>query len=86
MGVSFSPMYATGILWSEKYICITNKIGAAFSFFGVTMQNAIQAVIGMPLFSWSTGPENNVDADSSKQELEMSETVMNYISSHSSLI
>ena len=50
MGMSFSSMYATGLLWCESYISITNKIGSAFSISGVSLQNVMQAMIGQSLF------------------------------------
>ena len=50
MGMSFSSMYATGLLWCESYITITNKIGSAFSISGVSLQNVMQAMIGQYSF------------------------------------
>ena len=50
MGMSYSSMFATGILWSERYISINNRIGAAFSISGVSMQNALQAIVGQSKF------------------------------------
>ena len=50
MGMGMSSMYATGILWCERYISITNKIGAAFSISGVSLQNVLQAMIGQSSF------------------------------------
>ncbi len=32
MGIGMASIYATGLLWMENYIVVTNKIGAAYSF------------------------------------------------------
>ena len=50
MGMSYSSMFATGILWSERYISINNRIGAAFSICGVAMSNGLQAFLGQSKF------------------------------------
>ena len=49
VGMSYSSMFATGILWSERYITINNRIGAAFSISGA-ITNALQSIIGQSEF------------------------------------
>ncbi len=32
LGIAMAPIYATGLLWIEEYVIVTNKIGAATTF------------------------------------------------------
>ena len=43
MGVGMSSVYATSLLWSERYIEVTNRVGALFTLFGMALANALQA-------------------------------------------
>ena len=46
MGLGMAAVYATGFLWSEKYIMVTNKIGSAFAIFGMGAPNLFPFLIG----------------------------------------
>ena len=42
-----SSVLPTGVLWSEKYITITPKIGIAFTISGLSLHNVLQAIVGI---------------------------------------
>ena len=46
MGLGMSSIYATSILWCEKYIAVTNSVGALFTLFGMAVANVLQVVLG----------------------------------------
>ena len=50
MGLGMSSIYATSLLWCEKYIAVTNRIGALFTLFGMAAANALQAGLGKGSF------------------------------------
>ena len=45
-GLGMSSMFATGLLWCQKYIVVSNRIGAAFSLSGMAMADLLPALIG----------------------------------------
>ena len=46
MGFGMAAIWATGLLWSERYIVVTNKIGSAFAFAGMMGPNIFPIVVG----------------------------------------
>ena len=46
MGLGMAAIYATGLLWSEKYIVVTNKIGAAFALFAMAGPDFFPIIVG----------------------------------------
>jgi hypothetical protein len=46
LGAGMAPIYATGILWVEERIKITNKIGATFTICAMAGPNILPAVVG----------------------------------------
>ena len=46
MGLGLAAIYATGLLWSEKYIVVTNKIGSAFTLFAEAGPNVFPIFVG----------------------------------------
>ena len=46
MGLGMAPIYPTGLLWSEKYIVVTNKISSAFALFAMAAPNIFPFLIG----------------------------------------
>ena len=42
MGLGMSSIYATSLLWCERYIVVTNRIGALFTLFGMAVANVMQ--------------------------------------------
>jgi hypothetical protein len=41
-----APIFATGLLWAEEHIVVTNKIGAAFTVCAMAGPNVLPAVVG----------------------------------------
>ena len=37
-----SSVYATSLLWAERYVAVTNRVGALFTLFGMALANAMQ--------------------------------------------
>ena len=46
MGLGMAAIYATGLLWSEKYIVVTNKIGSAFALFAMAGPDIFPIIVG----------------------------------------
>ena len=46
MGFGMAAIYATGLLWSEKYIVVTEKIGSAFAFSGMVGPHFCPIIVG----------------------------------------
>ena len=46
MGLGMAAIYATGLLWSEKYIVVTNKIGSAFALFAMAGPDIFPILVG----------------------------------------
>ena len=46
MGLGMAAIYATGLLWSEKYIVVTNKIGSAFALFAMEAPSIFPFLVG----------------------------------------
>ncbi len=45
-GVGMSPMYATGMLWAERHLTMTNRIGSALSFAAMAGANVVPIFVG----------------------------------------
>ena len=46
MGFGMAAIYATGLLWTEKYIVVTNKIGSAFAYSAVVGPHFLPIFVG----------------------------------------
>ena len=46
MGIGMAAIYATGLLWSEKYIVVSNKIGSAFALFAMAGPDFFPIIVG----------------------------------------
>ena len=46
MGLGMAAIYATGLLWSVKYIVVTNKIGSAFALFAMAGPDIFPIIVG----------------------------------------
>ena len=46
MGLGMAAIYATGLLWSEKYIVVTNRIGSAFALFAMAGPDVFPIIVG----------------------------------------
>ena len=46
LGIGNAPLYAAGLLWMEKYVVVTNKVGAFCSFSAMTAFAFCLAIIG----------------------------------------
>ncbi len=46
MGCGMAAIYATGLLWIEKYVRVTNAIGAAYSFCAMFGPDVFPIIIG----------------------------------------
>ena len=46
LGAGMASIFASGILWSEEYLIITNKIGAAFTVVGTIGYNVFPILVG----------------------------------------
>ena len=45
MGLGMSSIYATSLLWCERYIALTNSVTALFTLFGMAAANVLQGTI-----------------------------------------
>ena len=46
MGLGMAPIYATGLLWSENYVVVTDKIGLAFTASGMLGPQLFPIIVG----------------------------------------
>ena len=46
MGFGMAAIWATGLLWSKKYIVVTNRIGSAFALSGMMGPNLLPFIVG----------------------------------------
>jgi fucose permease len=46
MGCGMASIYATGLIWAEKYITVTNKIGSAFAMFAMAGPDVFPILMG----------------------------------------
>ena len=46
MGLGMAAIYATGLLWSEKYVEVTDKIGLAFTVSGMLGPQLFPIIVG----------------------------------------
>ena len=46
MGLGMSSIYATSLLWCERYIALTNSVAALFTLFGMAVANILQGTVG----------------------------------------
>ena len=46
MGFGMAAIYATGLLWSENYIVVTDKIGLAFTLSGMVGPELFPVIVG----------------------------------------
>ena len=59
MGFGMAAIYATGLLWSENYIVVTDKIGLAFTLSGMVGPHFFPIIVGSyiedsPMFLMNT--------------------------------
>ena len=46
MGLGMAAIYATGLLWSEDYVVVTDKIGLAFTISGMLGPQLFPIIVG----------------------------------------
>ena len=49
MGLGMSSIYATSLLWCERYIALTNSVTALFTLFGMAAANVLQGTFHIGL-------------------------------------